>query len=393
MRRQATTAPRHLAPAQHGPRGALAVGLLAVAAASVANIGVVRDAGALLPDLLDPVLPGAGAEPACAELRGSVGTVLVVGLPGVTEADDPLVDELADAGIGGVMLRDENLLDLDQAIALISGLRERLGPDLLVAVDEEGGRVTALRALGDRTPSARRLGVAGTAAARDAGAELGSLARSIGIDLVLAPVADVDDGPYDGVIGDRSFGGEPASVALAAGAFARGLRDSGVAATAKHFPGHGGSADPHQVEVVDVAGLEEIEAERMRPFERLIDQGIEAVMVGHVAYPMAFGSLPASLEPSVYERLRSTGFEGVALTDALGMGAIHARWGFDAAPALALAAGADAVLVTQGDRVAELVDGLRAALDEGRLLPDRFAQALARVRSLRGDASAATVCS
>src|SRR3546814_13186504 len=135
------------------------------------------------------------------------------------------------------MLRDENLRSTGQAEELVAGLRERLGDDLLVAVDEEGGRVTSLRELGDRTPSARRLGQSGPEAAEEAGAELGERLRDLDIDWLFAPVVDLDGGPWDGVIGDRSFGDDPDAVAAAAAAFADGLRHARRSVTPQPFPG------------------------------------------------------------------------------------------------------------------------------------------------------------
>lgn len=319
--------------------------------------------------------------------------VLVVGLPGVTDADHPLVDELADVGVGGVMLRDENLTGLRQSTRLVEGLRDRLGEHLLVALDEEGGRVTSLRALGDRTPSARRLGRSGAKAARTAGDDLGELAESIGVDWVFAPVVDLDSGPASGVIGDRSFGDDPDDVAEVAGAFADGLRRAGVAVTIKHFPGHGAAdADPHTGMAVDDRSRQEIVDEDLVPFEALIDDGAEAVMLSHVTYPRLWGSTPASLAPGAYRLLREQGFDGVAITDALGMGAVYNRWGFGSSPALALAAGADAVLAAQGDRVVELRDGIVGAVLTARLTEERLDEAVGRVLSLRGEDPSGIIC-
>ena len=115
-------------------------------------------------------------------------------------------------------------------------------------------------------------------------------------------------------------------------------------------------------------------------------------MVGHVSYPEVWGDLPASLEPRAYALLRSLGFDGVAVTDALGMGAVHARFGFDVAPAMAVAAGADAVLVNQGEQVEVLRDGLVAAVGEGRLDERRLNEAVGRVLTLRGQAAAGVSC-
>lgn len=318
--------------------------------------------------------------------------VLVVGLPGVTAADDPLVDRLAALGVGGVMLRDDNIVEEQQVRDLVTGLRARLGADLLVAVDDEGGRVSSMAALDQSVTSARRLGQRGVEAAHDAGQALGDLAASVGIDWVFAPVLDLDDGPASGVIGDRSFGADPDQVAATAGAFARGIHDTGLAVTAKHFPGHGGAGDPHRGDTIDDTTLDGLRAEDLVPFQALVEDGAEAVMIGHVIYPRVWGDLPASLEPGAYEVLREIGFEGVAITDALGMGAVHARFGFDRAPAMAVAAGADAVLVTQGDQVEVLHRGLVEAVHEGRLDEARLDEAVGRVLALRGQAPDGVVC-
>lgn len=332
-------------------------------------------------------------EPACtaAPVAERVGRTLVVAIPGVTEPTDPLVDAVAEANVAGVMLRQDNLQSVDQARALVEGLRARLGEHLLVSIDEEGGRVTALDSLAPSGPSARRLGQAGARAAEAAGAELGRIASSIGANWVMAPVADLDGGPALGLIGDRSFGADPAAVAEVATAFARGLRSAGVKVTAKHFPGHGGEGDPHSGGAVDPSTLEQLEPDLV-PFQALFDQGAEVAMVGHVTYPSLWGDLPASLAPGAYELLRARGFEGVAITDALGMGAVHARFGFDLAPAMAVAAGADLVLVNQGEEVLTLRDGLLAAVAEGRLTEERLDDAVRRVLTLRGDDPTGIVC-
>ena len=393
--------PRHL----HGPprrdplrtvRPILSAAAVLVASAATLTTSLDESAEQLV--AASPIVPAAVA-PVVEECgdRASVATraalTLVIGLPGVTRADDPLVDLLTDVGVGGVMLRDENLRSEAQARRLVEGLRDRLGEHLLVAVDEEGGRVTSLRAVGGSTPSARRLGRAGAAEAREAGEELGELAADLGIDWVFAPVVDLDGGPAGGVIGDRSYGDDPDEVAEAAGAFAEGVQAAGVAVTVKHFPGHGAAdSDPHAVAAIDDRSRAALLRSDVVPFDALIDDGAEAVMVGHVTYPEVWGDLPASLTPGAYELLRDRGFEGVAITDALGMGAVYHRWGFGVAPAMAVAAGADAVLVNQGDRVLELHQGLVAAVELGDLDEDRLDEAVARVLALRGQDPSGILC-
>lgn len=378
----------------------LAAAVAMVAVTAVAALVVDRPtndrADGTAPTPLVPVAAAGAVDPRCvdeASVSTRAGLVLVVGLLGVTRADDPLVDLVAEVGVGGVMLRDDNLVGPRQAATLVAGLRARLGSHLLVALDEEGGRVTSMRSLGQVTPSARRLGRAGTDAASEAGTDLGDAARDIGVDWVFAPVLDLDDGPSSGVIGDRSFGDDPDDVAEVADAFADGLRGAGVAVTVKHFPGHGAADhDPHAGASVDDRLLATLLRRDVRPFDALIEAGAEAVMVGHVTYPKVWGDVPASLSPDAYRLLRQHGFDGVAITDALGMGAVYNRWGFDQAPTLAIAAGADAVLVNQGDRVLELRDGLVAAVTSGRLDEARLNQAVARMLVLRGQPAAGVLC-
>jgi beta-N-acetylhexosaminidase len=395
-----SAAPEPAAEVEPGRRGVLrrTTGLVA---ATVAALVATAAATQVLPardrseaSTSSPVDAGLVEVDLCerAPLAERVGLVLVVGLPGVTDAEHPLVDELVEVGVGGVMLRDENITGEEQVADLIAGLRARLGPELLVAVDDEGGRVTSMGELDQPVRSARRLGASGPEAAEEFAAELGTLAASVGIDWVLAPVADLDDGPAGGVIGDRSFGADPDDVAAAAVAFARGLQEAGVAVTAKHFPGHGGEGDPHFGDTIDPVDLEELEATDLVPFDALAASGAEATMVGHVIYPEIWGDVPASLAPGAYDLLRQRGFEGVAVTDALGMGAIQNRFGFDEAPALALAAGADAILVNQGQVVRQLRDGLLAAIEAGDLDEGRLDEAVARVLRLRDQDPAGLVC-
>lgn len=388
--------PKHLAGAPapgrraRWPVPALAVGLLAGVG------GLVAFAPDDTPTAAGPAttLPVDEDLAVCtrAALEDRAGLALVVGLPGVTDATDPLVDRLVAAGVGGVMLRDENIEDQAQATELVAGLRSRLGERLLVAIDDEGGRVTAMGALDQPVRSARTLGRLGPAETEAFAEDLGQMAASIGVDWVFAPVADLDDGPAQGVIGDRSFGADPALVSEAAGAFADGLRTAGLAVTLKHFPGPSGSGDPHLGLSEDPATLAGLEAADLVPFDDLVEQGAEAVMVGHVAFPQIWGDQPASLTTGAYQLLRDLGFDGVAITDALGMGAVYSRYGFDVAPAMAIAAGADAVLVNQGDQVEVLHRGLVDAVRDGRLAEGRLDEAVGRVLELRGEATEGVVC-
>ena len=298
---------------------------------------------------------------------------------------------VASFGLGGVILLGSNIVDEAQTVALIAGLRERSPRGLLVAVDEEGGRVSRLRPILGRTPSARTLGQRALADIATVAAERGGVLRNLGFDLVLAPVVDADGGPAGGAVGDRAFAATAAEAGPRAAAFAEGVQRAGVAATAKHFPGQGGLPDSHDGQVISETPLAGLRADATAAFGPVFDAGVGAVMMSHVTY-RALGPLPASLEPAAYELLRSLGFAGVAITDAVGMEAIVEQWSLPEATVLALNAGADLVLATPGDEAAAMRDGVVAAVTEGRLPESRLDEAAGRVLALRGEDPAAMVC-
>lgn len=323
-------------------------------------------------------------DPATLSLAEQAGIVLATGIPGATTADHPEARATAELGVGAIVLKRANLTSTDQARALVEGLAAASPYGLLFLVDHEGGRVQHADAVVPSTASARRLGQAGPDAVREAAATIGTALRGAGIHVDLAPVADLDDGPYDGIIGDRSFGADPTVVGPAAVAFLDGLLARGTLGVAKHFPGYAGAADTHfdgATVDVDLATLEEV---HLQPFRDLVRAGVGAVMLSHVDYAAFDGPLPASMDPQVYELLRAEGFTGVAMTDSLGMGAAQARGGHAGAAVDAMAAGADVLLANQGSEAARAMrDALVAAVEDGDLPRERLAEAAGRVMRWR----------
>ena len=331
-----------------------------------------------------PVQQAAPAPAACAPttVEGLAASVLMVGMPGVVDADDPLVDVLVDLGVGGVLLNRTNVASEEQLQALTAGLTARFGGHLTIALDEEGGRVSPLSALGLGGPSARRLAQRDDEAIELAGQESGAVAAGLGATMLLGPVVDLDGGPAGGIIGDRSFGTEPDAVGEAARRYATGVREAGIASAAKHWPGYAGAPDTHLGAGTAPVNGDELVGRHVAAFLPVLDDGIPAVMVSHVVYP-SLGPLPASLNPAAYRLLRQNGYEGPALTDALGMGAIHTRWGFDRSGALAVIAGADVALFNQGGDARLLRDGIVAAVASGVLDESRLRDAARRAATIR----------
>ncbi len=340
--------------------------------------------------------PEPSEEPSCVPgpVEARAAQLLVVGLPDVTDADDPLAVEVTDLGVGGVFVSDGNVVSAPQVRALADGLTERSPNGLLVATDEESGRVSSFRALLGDTPSARDLAAASGPEEIEAyAADLGAQLAEVGVDLDLAPVADLNGGDAGGVIGDRSFSSDPATASVASLAFSRGLSAAGVLPAVKHFPGQGRAVqDSHVVLEVVEATLEELDGTDLVPFVDHIDAGAPVVMTNHLAYTALDPELPASLAPETYELLRARGFTGVAITDSLGMGAVNTRWPYGEAAVMAVAAGADAVLATDGAAALEMRDALVAGVADGRLPEERLDESVARVMTLKGQDPAALTC-
>lgn len=327
-----------------------------------------------------------------APLEARAAAVLVLGIGQATTSDAPVAAQVAALGVGGIVLLGPNVVDTTQVTALIDGLRRRAPHRLLISVDEEGGRVSRLRPIIGPTPSARVLGQRPLADITAAAADRAAILGRLGFDLVLAPVVDADGGPAGGAIGDRAFATSPAEAGQRAAAFVEGLGPSGIAGTAKHFPGQGGLADSHDGTVRSEAPLNQLERMAAAAFLPVINAGVAAVMMSHVTYS-AFGTRPASLEPAAYRMLRSFGFDGVAVTDAVGMLAVTSQWSLAEAAVQALVAGADLVLATPADEATAMRDAITAAVKDGRLPEGRLDQAVRRVVTLRGDGPSTMVCS
>ncbi|MFG2078319.1 glycoside hydrolase family 3 protein [Nonomuraea maritima] len=290
-------------------------------------------------------------------------------------------------GLAGVVLFSRNIAGPEQVARLTAALRSE-NPAVLVGTDEESGEVTRLEAdTGSSRPGAYALGVVDDVTiteslARDLG---GDLARA-GITIDFAPSADVNANPDNPVIGLRAFGADPALVARHTRAFVRGLQSAGVAACAKHFPGHGDtSVDSHHgVPVMAERGIQDA----LVPFREAIAEGVRAVMTGHLLVPSYDAERPATLSPKVLTGLlrEELGFDGVIVTDGIEMTAVSAPYGLGGASARAIAAGADAVCVggehADEATAANIRDAIAAAVTTGSLPEERLADAARRVREL-----------
>ena len=310
-------------------------------------------------------------------------------MPGFAGANLPdWASRALDDGLAGIALYGANLAD-GSAVERLSAAIHARREDALVALDEEGGDVTRLDyRTGSRYPGNLALGVLDDrdATTSVAQAMAGDLRRA-GVDVDLAPSVDVNSDPDNPVIGVRSFGADPSLVARHGSAFVRGLQAGGVAAVAKHFPGHGAtSADSHHSEPVVADDERTIRERDLPPFVAAIASGVLGVMTGHVLMP-AFDDLPATLSRRLITGLLrdELGFEGAVVTDALDMAGVRHRYGIAGSAVLALAAGADLLLIGAEDGERHRHDVHRAvarAVGDGDLTRSRLEDAARRVRSL-----------
>jgi len=302
-------------------------------------------------------------------------------LPGFAGTEPPgWLLRWRERGLGGVVLFAQNVEGREQVARLTAAF-----DGLLVAVDEEGGDVTRLEArTGSSYPGALALGtVDDTALTSEVGAALAAAVAAAGITMNLAPVADVNTNPETPVIGVRSFGSDPELVARHVAAFVEGTQRQGVAACAKHFPGHGDTAvDSHLGLPVVESHLEDA----LVPFRAAVAAGVQAVMTGHLLVPGLDPDEPATMSGAVLRLLREElGFGGLVVTDALDMRAASGSFGIGEAAVRALAAGADALCLGQdsGDSgVTEVHGAIVDAVATGRVAAERVEEAAARVEAV-----------
>ena len=314
----------------------------------------------------------------------SAGHLVMVDIEG-TVLDASTADFLRSQQIRGVCLFRKNLQDARQLRQLTADLREAMGPNALIGIDQEGGSVARITFL-PQAPSAMALGAVGDEAlAFEVGAAVSRGLRSLGINWNFAPVVDVNSNPANPVIAERSFGADPDHVARMAGAWMRGALQQGVACCVKHFPGHGDThMDSHHALPTVHKTLAQLEALELRPF-RALSALAPAIMTAHIVYPHIDPEHPATLSPSVLGGVlrESIGYRGVVITDALMMKAVHDRYGHARAAVMALQAGADMVLA-QGARHEQLaaLNAIAQALQQGTLSDATVLQAQARLQAL-----------
>lgn len=319
---------------------------------------------------------------------------LVEGVSQVTQAGDATHEGVRTWPVGGIVYFASNLVDPDQATAMLANVRQFYADDgnvaPFLAVDEEGGtvvRVADNEAFGVQdVGDASALGAAGDeAAAKGAAEQIASYLKPLGFNLDFAPVCDVVDPLRSDTMGLRSFSSDANVCAAMVKAEVRGFLEAGMLCCAKHFPGIGSApGDSHSGAITVEKSAEELAAVDFVPFKAAIEAGVPMIMVGHVDLPsIVEGAAPASLSSAVVQgMLRDTlGFTGIIVTDSLAMGAITDRYSAAEAAVAALAAGCDIPLMPENFR--EAYQGVLDAVAAGELTEERIDESVTRILKVK----------
>ncbi|MEH7235472.1 glycoside hydrolase family 3 protein [Bacillus sp. JJ1562] len=315
----------------------------------------------------------------------------------VTEMNDEIAQLVKDYHLGGVILFRENTVTAEQTTRLVNAYQEAAEKyGLLISIDQEGGIVTRLQT-GTDFPGNMALGATRSEElAEKVGKSIGEELNALGINMNFGPVLDVNNNPDNPVIAVRSFGEDPDLVGNLGKSYIKGLQESGTAATAKHFPGHGDTATDSHLGIAEVPhDIERLKAVELYPFQQAMDAGIDAIMTAHVTFPKVDGTkaiskkdgteiaVPATLSYKVLTELmrEEMGYKGVIVTDAMNMLAIADHFGPVDAAVRSVKAGTDIILMPVG--IKEVAEGLYTAVNSGEISIDRIEKSVERILTLK----------
>lgn len=309
--------------------------------------------------------------------------------PATDRVDDAVINRIEEYPVGGIALFSRNITSAEQLPMFISDLQSSSKYPLFIAVDEEGGRVARI-ANSDffnvaSYKSMEDIGKAGNASkAEEVGRQIGLYLKELGFNLDFAPVADTNTNPQNIVIGDRSYGSDPALVACMVSAQLDGMHDSGIMGTLKHFPGHGDTKDDTHSGYVSIEKTwDELKECELVPFITALPKA-DMVMVSHItAVNVTSDKLPTSMsETMITGKLRNElGYDGVIITDAMAMGAVADNYTSAEAAVTAVKAGVDIVLMPQN--LDEAFNGVMNAVTDGEISMERLDESVMRILKLK----------
>lgn len=322
-------------------------------------------------------------------LDEKIGQMFMFGIEG-TVLDDALAEHIKNIMPGGIILFGRNADNPEQLLELINSLK-KINSDripLFISVDEEGGRVSRMPPQLHKMPSAGSIGqMDDPFAAYKMGQIQAVKIKSFGFNMDLAPVLDIMSNPQNTVIGDRSFGSDPDTVAKCGIQMMKGIRESGVISVVKHFPGHGDTETDSHYDLPSVYhGMDRLDAFELVPFRKAIEENADAVMVAHILLPNIDPDCPASLSQTVIDGLLrdKMGFDGVVITDDMTMAAITKHYAVEDAVIGSISAGSDIIMVCHDyDAQIRSVEAVKNCIESGIIDEKRIDASVFRILSLK----------
>lgn len=321
-------------------------------------------------------------------IRNKVGQMFMCGFMDTAPNED-ILRLIKDYSIGGIIYFRRNIGTAEQVYACSAALQQASAEPLLIAIDQEGGMVARIEESVTLMPGNMALGATrNTEGVRQAAAIVGSELRQLGINMNFAPCVDVNNNPANPVIGVRSYGESPFLVSEMGSAAAAGYQEAGVAATIKHFPGHGDTdIDSHLALPTIGHKRERLMEIELLPFQRIIESGVDAVMTAHVVFKAyEEEAIPATLSESILTGLlrEELKFDGVIVTDCLEMNAISQTVGVGPGAVQAVKAGADLILVSHTySWQVEAIEAVIQAVHRGEISEERIDSSVQRLTALK----------
>ena len=318
-------------------------------------------------------------------LAEKAGQVVICGLKGY-EIDSDITSLIQDSKVGGVILFAKNIKNSTQLATITNSIKNLSNPEIppIIAIDEEGGMVSRMPSDIESMPSAYSIAQTGsTDLCYQSGEIIGKQLNALGLSTGFSPVLDIWSNPDNMIISSRAYGTTPEDVSTYATQAMLGLKSQEVIPVGKHFPGHGDTLDDsHYSLPVITKTKSELESYEFIPFKTAIDNGIPAIMVGHLLCTDIDSTYPASLSKTMVTGILKTelGFNGVVFTDDLTMDAIDNQYSVEDAGVMALNAGCDMLLVCHGyDNATNTINNIISAVENGTLSESRLNDAVYRI--------------
>jgi beta-N-acetylhexosaminidase len=323
-------------------------------------------------------------------LEEKIGQLLVIGAKGTTFSDE-MDNLILNFHVGGVIIMGENVSTKLELLQLMNDIKKANEPNknpLFLSVDEEGGRVSRLPAGLPKLPTSEKIGeLNDDSIGYRAGAYLAGVLNEFGYNMNFAPVLDVNSNPRNPVIGDRSFGSDPYQVAKLGISAMHGMMDNGIIPVVKHFPGHGDTVvDSHKALPKVEKTLESLHNVELVPFQKVIEEGADVVMVAHILFPALDPDYPSSMSKTIITGLlrKDMQFEGVIITDDLTMGAITNDYTIPEAAVQSFIGGSDLLLIVRNyEGQIATIKALKKAITTGEITEERLNESVKRILSLK----------